>query len=357
MCIYYTDRNDLTYTGQEHIIPAGLGGLTKLKSTFVCDQFNNKISALEQDFLRNSLVGINRELMGPGKRGNLSEKKATKSKVHLITFPDGSFSLGYLIKGRQVIIPYISINTNTGEVGIGFNNAENFNAEMALEQFKKSCTEAANLRIRSFINDKLPKNIVLRGIQVGIEENFGAFFVKNEESDFEIDHAKIAKIGVGIASGTGETLLTVDHAVSTQTTTWKMDYFRVYAKMAFNFLAHTMGDEFAKNLCFDRLRNWIINGGKNEFGSLTHEKSEGLLSQGINFPEFSHTILLIQQEQSIFALISLYNSSAIRIELTNQYRSPFPLKGIVCDWKNREEYSLAHFLTTESIKIFNMAKE
>ncbi len=47
MCIYYSDRNDLTYKNREHIFPAGLGRMKMLPQGYVSDQANALFSPLE----------------------------------------------------------------------------------------------------------------------------------------------------------------------------------------------------------------------------------------------------------------------------------------------------------------------
>ena len=97
MCIYYKGRDGLTYNQQEHILPAGLGGKTKLPKGFVSDQFNNDISKLEEEVMRGSLIALARQFEGPGKRGKLGEKHETKSKVLLTADEENNyFSLCYL---------------------------------------------------------------------------------------------------------------------------------------------------------------------------------------------------------------------------------------------------------------------
>ena len=42
MCIYYKDQENLTYTSEEHVIPAGVGGMKKLPKRYICDQLDKK---------------------------------------------------------------------------------------------------------------------------------------------------------------------------------------------------------------------------------------------------------------------------------------------------------------------------
>lgn len=75
-CIYYKKTEpDLRFDKEEHIIPAGLGGIHKLEKGSVSDEANEKFSKIETVALRNSIIGFNRMNFGPGKRGSLNVKK------------------------------------------------------------------------------------------------------------------------------------------------------------------------------------------------------------------------------------------------------------------------------------------
>jgi len=57
-------------TSKEHIFPARIGGIRKLTMEYVSHECNNAFSKMELPFLRNSLLALPRQLVGPGKRGN-----------------------------------------------------------------------------------------------------------------------------------------------------------------------------------------------------------------------------------------------------------------------------------------------
>ena len=118
MCIYYKDKIHLNYKSQEHLFPAAIGGILKLPLGFVSDEFNNDFSSLEGELIKTSLVAVPREIEGPGKRGKLADKYATKSKGALMqnTNDESVFSLGYLKKGKLIDIPSLAINLTTGKL-------------------------------------------------------------------------------------------------------------------------------------------------------------------------------------------------------------------------------------------------
>lgn len=61
-CIYCTDYDkNLKYNSEEHVIPAGLGGISKLPRDYVSDAANNKFSKYELKAMRYSLLTGNRK--------------------------------------------------------------------------------------------------------------------------------------------------------------------------------------------------------------------------------------------------------------------------------------------------------
>lgn len=108
MCIYYGNRDELTYNGQEHVIPAALGCHTKLANGMVSDQANSYFSSIECRVLEKSLINIVRMIVGPGKRGSLSEKKASTSGVSVICV-NGKMHLGYMKQTKAYILNQIII--------------------------------------------------------------------------------------------------------------------------------------------------------------------------------------------------------------------------------------------------------
>lgn len=116
-CIYYKKSDPhLHFDKEEHVIPAGLGGIEKLKKGTVSDEANVKFSKLETVVLRNSLIGFNRMSNGPGKRGNLSVKKVKSPVMRALKQEKGSpveFVLGFIFAGESYIIPQIILDFKT----------------------------------------------------------------------------------------------------------------------------------------------------------------------------------------------------------------------------------------------------
>lgn len=68
MCIYYKDKENLTYNKQEHIFPHCIGGMKKLEKNVVSDQANEYFSKLELHTFRKTAVLAGRIINGPMKK-------------------------------------------------------------------------------------------------------------------------------------------------------------------------------------------------------------------------------------------------------------------------------------------------
>src|SRR5690606_4306943 len=163
MCIYYKEIDAFTYTAGEHIFPAALGGIQKLPKEFVSTEFNNAISGIELDFIRNSFVSLARQVEGPGKRGKLADKFATKSTVSVIeSAADKSIlALGYFKKGKLYEIPGLLLNTDSGKFAISFDSTEVTDIAKAIADFKDKCSEAELLKIKIIDSELLLTNQIL----------------------------------------------------------------------------------------------------------------------------------------------------------------------------------------------------
>jgi hypothetical protein len=344
MCIYYLNRPELNYKKQEHIIPAGIGGVLKLPIGYVSDEFNNDISKLEMEFLREGILSMPRQILGPGKRGSLSENKATKSKVHLISgvHSKEQYALGFTSTGKVYEIPHLIWNTNTGESIFSFNKSDK-DAEEVINEFKMKCKDADRLKLKNIITDKLPNDIVILGIQDGIEENFDCFFARNGANDYVINTERIKKIGLGMMfndSPKAEKYLPKAHLKAN----FRADYFRIYGKIAFNFLAFAKGEEFVKHEQFDALRNWIATGGEYDFVRIDNRSENPLLKLGIDLPKDAHFIYFTGSEQTLISQIFLYGGYSVILLLSNKLTERVGTDAFICDWRNRREYRLAEYV-------------
>ncbi|MGC4102356.1 hypothetical protein [Ferruginibacter sp.] len=351
MCIYYTDKTGLTYISGEHIFPAAIGGIQKLLPGTVSDQFNYDISKLELDFIRKSFVGIARQVEGPGKRGKLADKYATKSPITVIQSlnEDSTFSLGYIKKGRLYEIPQVLLNTSTSEFSISFDSTTVSNMGQAIAEFKNRCADVENLRIKNIICELLTEHQILIGIEENIEENFNCFIATASE-EITVSAEKIKAIGASLHYN-GIPLQHKSYMPqSNGKAKFSFDYFRLYGKMAFNFLAFLKGSEFVLSKEFDPPRQWIVTGGDNKFASLNKDNYSPVKEIGINLPVACHYILIFKLENKLVASVYLYEALSVVIELHSNFTQNFSTDGFICDWKNRKEYRLFEYIAQKIVR-------
>ena len=197
-----------------------------------------------------------RIFVGPGKRGSLSESKATKSKIQLIKNPDGQvpYSLGYTILGKTNEIPTLLINTKDRSCYLSCDKKQNIDPYAIIKDYKTKCLTDGWLKIKTTDTNGLPTNIVLIGIMEQIEENFNCFIFRNPENTLGISSERIK----AIANGTNFDNKEPEHLKYMpqvqDTVDFKIEYFRVLGKIAFNALALLKGKDFVMAPHFDGVR-------------------------------------------------------------------------------------------------------
>jgi hypothetical protein len=347
MCIYYSGRNNLHYDSGEHIFPAGIGGKRMLPIGYVSSEFNNDISKLEQEFMRDSFVAMGREIEGPGKRGKLGGKYATKSKVHVVknVSDTAMFALGYVKQGKSYEIPHIALDIKTRENSFSFNYEAEKDALTVVAEFKESCMAAELLSMRTIESEELPADLILFGIQEGIEENYNSFFAKHPSNNLSFEVNTIKNVGNGINTG-GQAPERLNYMPQSKLSVkFSLEHFRIYGKMAFNFLASIMGKEFVLNERFDQVRNWIAYGGINNFARLIKKDDNPLTAIGISLPTSSHFILIAKVENKLIAKVYLYESLGVEIEILPNFPEPFSTNGCIFDWRAQKEYLFNEYLS------------
>ncbi|MGN4125214.1 hypothetical protein ACMGD3_09405 [Lysinibacillus sphaericus] len=117
LCIYTKQlHDDSEIKSGDHIMLAALGGIKKLPKSYVSHDANNFLSKLEKHFTRDSIISLIRQFKGPGKRGNLNPKNASKSKVAVMIsdYTEGDdekkYKLGYLELGKPYVINQFIFN-------------------------------------------------------------------------------------------------------------------------------------------------------------------------------------------------------------------------------------------------------
>ena len=353
MCIYYKNRTGLSYTSKEHVFPAGIGGVFSLAPGIVSDEFNNEISKLEQSFLRDSFVGIGRQIEGPGKRGSLEQNKATKSRVHLIrdTADPNSFSLGYVMLRRTHEIPQVLLDTSTGHLVFSFDKSVTSDHQKVMNEFAAACSDFESLKIRTFNDDRLPENLLLFGIAEKVEEHYNSFFLVNGKSQGKATEKLIHTIGQSVINSSSGPTVKTYRPQSQLKAKFDVEHFRIHAKIAFNALAYLKGSDFVLDDRFDRLRSWITNGGTNSFAYYNNLPPVFLEDEG-KTPRNIHYVMFTVIENVLMAQVGFYGALKSDILLCDNFSEKI-VDGIICDWTNHRDLTFVDFLNEYEQKARN----
>lgn len=335
-CIYLKKSEpDVSFSSEEHIFPAGIGGIRKLPMQYVSDDFNNMFSKMELPFMRHSLLSLPRQFKGPGKRGKLNPKKATEGSISIMSGEDlNSFNLGYLTLGNPYTIPQIIIDIN----GLcHFKSDQSFgDAGKQIASFVKNLSKYNGKYI--LIEDaRISKDEII----LGFHRSKWYVALSNEDLKPQIDEY-IDKI-IQQAPFNKETPKYGSHQVKVhQTLEFDDSFFRVCGKIIFNYLTLVKGRDFVLNSCFDPIRDWIVNGGENNFAILTGKETK---TSKIVSPKEAHKLFINQVGKSLVGYISFYGDNfETVVKLCDDIDGNFDLEGFLCDWKNREEYSYIDYV-------------
>jgi len=355
-CIYYKKSDQhLHFDKEEHVIPAGLGGIQKLEKGSVSDEANEKFSKLETIALRNSFIAVNRMNFGPGKRGSLNVKKI-KSPVMRVLKQEGEspveFILGFIFAGQSYIIPQIILNfkddentvlpmymsTNLNEQSI---NDFPFDLNKKLIQFLKNKKRQYKLVYMPFETNK-------HFINIGYYEGkwYAATSHKIINMDFLGHDLLLPLLNEMIqkpkdkkeAEFLNESLLGYKDQINTDSTTF---YF-LYLKTAFNALTLFKGTNYVCNEIFDEIRESIIKlSNIDKFISSDKYFFDDEIETYIkNLPDKAHYVILSAKDNRIIAYVSFYGEFPGKVKLTDEYQGEDFIEGLICDWKNRKEFRL-----------------
>ncbi len=335
-CIYYKDDLELTYKTKEHVISAGIGGSRTLPLGMVSDQANRIFSAMELEVLRNSPISLNRYFYGPGKRGSSSDKKRTKSPILIMESENELVNLGYLELGEPKLIPQIRLNEKNeisfhcnSDIGdtheqqlIFFEQLKYFKMEL-LEEVKEKKVSKKNF-VLGFLKDRWYMFSNISEINQNIEDYISKISLEDIKESKTINTEKNVKAGG---------YLRIDER-----------YLRFLGKTAFNTFAYLYGHEIALLPEFDKLRNWIIKGGENQF--VKHLYNESNILDYYKVPEDAHSILFHQKNEIVFAEVRIYGETLPLpcVVLTEKFSKKNSSNGFICDWKIKEEITLYELL-------------
>ncbi len=342
-CIYLKGiEPELTFNSAEHIIPAGIGGIKKLPYGMVSDKVNNEVfSSIELEFIRNSPISLPRQFHGPGKRGSASDKKASKSNVHVMTNLDNNskFNLGYIKLGKPILIRQF-VYSIFGNVQFNFdNNGESI--EVQLDQFLQELNDFKGF-YKEIISDQIPIDYFI----LGVEQNKW-YLAKNKNSQVPDLSKVIAGIINAVKNAKIDPQFEAAQVTCHQTMSFNMDnYFRVCGKIVFNFLALCKGHDFVLESKFDPIRNWIVSSGENNYVQIIDRKENLNILKELLLPPLSHNIIISKVDRNLVGILSFYGSNfEVKVKLCDNYDSNYlDIDGFICDWKNKKEYRLIDYL-------------
>ena len=337
MCIYLGEAKGLHYDSADHIIPAGLGGKIKLPLDYVSREFNNLSSKYEMALMRSSILGLPRQILGPGKRGSLNPNKATRSSINVFRQPDnGEFSLGYIKMGKPFEIPHIILNSQTGEFKVSISKEA---SDFELQVFKQRLTMFETLRVKIIAFPDLEPNIFLLGIN---PDNPGECYIACLDGKTHPFNSK----ALTAISNTFENRDTFSGSSSYkiethQNAVFDDNYYKCCAKIALNCLAYLNDKRFVLQEHFTPLKNWIVNGGDNKFVKLSPNHNTSMHTL---FPEDSHQVIITKTEIGLIADVCFYNHFHNLVLLSTTFSDPFPINGFICDWKEKKEFDYYNYL-------------
>lgn len=344
MCIYYITRTDLTYSSGEHIISAGLGGIKKLPKEFVSKEFNNDISKLEGEMMQDSFFSVPRQFEGPGKRGSIAEQHATKSKVIVFkNLINDTFTLGYRKLGNTYEIPNIELNISTGLMSIRMVETDMILTQEVMSQIRTQCQNAESLRIKSVTDNQLPDNIILISFEKNIEKNYDGYIFKNSTNVSNVNSEVLNLISSSSIFNQIQPISEQRKLQSTQDFSFKDDYLRVYAKIAFNYFASLSNLDIVKQARFNSIRNYIATGSISGLAYFDFQSKDAFQIPNVVLPDRCHTILIFKHGSQLYSRVAIYSLPAV-ILLTDDFPELMQNQGLICDFKNRIEYTADEYV-------------
>lgn len=340
MCIYYDDKENLTYTSQEHIFPAGLGGIEMLPSGYVSDKANNYFSKMETVMMNESLAAIARMFHGPGSRG---KNKIGDPMISVMSDDNGVHSLGYIFLGKPYTIPHILIKKNSLRL-VTSPDLEVESASKFIEIIKKF-----NDKYCLILDAKMPKDNLLIGY------NKKKFFIGTSEEkitlngikgaiEFFINNYELKTLQEKMDFKTNSKQVNVNIKLKENNLSAK-----VFAKIGLNVIAKFKDDKYLQNNNFSKIKKWIIGENSQEFDCMPEQLE---LLPKIKIPDNCHYCLVMNIGSKLFVFVYLYSFCCRTFQICNSFDTFFDLpKMFFCDFQNKEEYTLEEGLVKNRIEL------
>lgn len=352
-CIYtkqmFEISKDKKYP-QEHIVPAGLGGIKMLPEDYVSIEANNSFSTFERDVMKKGIISLPRSFFGPGKRGkqNQNLKHQSKSIIHLMeNQKTKELELGFFAKGHPYTIFQMFIE-NFDKVKIkqhnfslnGVQGTQEKNTDKILKEMIKALQFPEYFNYVQITNKTFPKGKIILGcfekkIYLAISPDLN----KKEISDW-FTSVKFQDANKG--SKTFE----YQPKCSLNLETNLFSIARLCAKTAFNLLADRKGKEFVLNSKFDEIRNFILN-GEGEYTNFwgLSDKLDDELIEKILTKYNRHFIMIDSIKGELRALVSFYGM-IFHVKLAKNCDFEFS-ENMICFWEDKREMTIEQFFESK----------
>lgn len=343
-CIYYKNRDNLTYLNQEHIFPAALHGIKKLSKGYVSIEANNYFSKMENEMIHGSLVFFYRSIFGPTRRKGKKKKDQTKVVQFMKDNEDlEKVMLGYMEIGTPLSIPQLFLKRDMGEFRFPLENLTEI--PNIVEQFLVAL-QKDDTRVYVRKSDNIEGHDVIVGFA-----NKALYFGVNPDYVISDNEKKTIKNKAKkVFQDNKDRLLSKDfHEGNNRVQAYyhlceSIDTYRVFGKIAFNVLAEIKGQDYALDDAFDSFREWVMGKDDPEYSNFIPN-----LNKSIKFmrlvPYSSHWCIFLNIHGDLCAVVSLYNSIERKIVLAQGRGKDFPMiDGMICDWRNGKEYRLIDYI-------------
>lgn len=331
-CIYYLNKENLTYNKKEHIFPATIGGIETLPVGYVSDQANEYFSKFESNLVTSSFIGLEKSFWGPGERG-----KNVPGRMPITIFANGEKEeLGFTFMGKPHAIPQIIISEDINQIHVTRDDI--FQTNKDLDKLIKNIRNFNNKYTILSVKPNKAKFIIgfyknRTYISTRFEDKIKEYveYIKSKVLD-NIDYSK-AKIGLIDKPNT-----VINMAVSADNDA------RIFAKTALNLIAKIKGCEYANKSDFDGFKKWIMGEENDNFTQLPRDLK---LFQFLNINDKIHYCVLMNIDGFFVASVTFYNHWTMRFDICPAFDTFFNTPYIYfCDWQNNSEYSLLDLLKT-----------
>lgn len=343
-CIYYKNRDDLTYQNQEHIFPAALHGIKKLPKGYVSTEANNYFSKMENEMIHGSLVFFYRSIFGPTRRKGKKKKDQTKVVQIMKESEDPTkVILGYMEEGTPVLIPQLYLKEPIGELHFPRTDLNEF--QKLVEQFL-STLQMDDVQIHL----KNSKDIEGHDVIVGFANKVLYFGVNPDYVISDNEKKTIKNKAKKVFQDNKDLLLSKDfHEGNNRVQAYyhlceSIDTYRVFGKIAFNVLAEIKGQDYALDDAFDSFREWVMGKDDPDYSNFIPVVDSSMEFKKL-VPYSSHWCVFLNIGGDLCAVVSLYNSIERKIVLAKGRGKDFPMiDGMICDWRNGKEYRLIDYI-------------